>query len=74
MCRVVERHGDRVCLLYDLPDSISLTQKIVASSILLITKIPAIEDHKFYDTFLFVAFGSQSLLEPTSDQTSSDTN
>jgi hypothetical protein len=74
MCRVVERHGDRVRLLYDLPDSTSLTQKIVASSILPITEILTIEDHKFYDTFLFVAFGSQSLLEPTSDQTSSDTN
>jgi hypothetical protein len=32
------------------------------------------EDHKLYRTFLHVAFGSQSLLKPTSDQTGSDTN
>jgi hypothetical protein len=74
MCRVVEHHGDHVRLLYDLLDGTSLTQKIVASSILPITEILAIEDHKFYDTFLHVAFGSQSLLELTSDQIGSDTN
>jgi hypothetical protein len=34
----------------------------------------AIEDHKLNNTFLYVAFGSQSLLKPTSDQTSSNTN
>jgi hypothetical protein len=52
----------------------SLTQKIVASLILPITEILAIEDHKLHNTFLHVAFGSQSLLKPTSDQTGSDTN
>jgi hypothetical protein len=39
-----------------------------------VTKILAIEDHKLNSTFLHVAFGSQSLLKPTSDQTSFDTN
>jgi hypothetical protein len=33
-----------------------------------------IEDYKLHNTFLHVAFGSQSLLEPTNDQTSFDTN
>jgi hypothetical protein len=74
MCRVVEHHRDHVRLLYDLPDGTSLTQKIVASSVLLITKILSIKDHKLYGTFLHVAFGSQSLLKPTSDQIGSDTN
>jgi hypothetical protein len=74
MCYVVEHRGDHVRLLYDLPDSTSLTQKIVASSVFPITKILAIEDHKLNITFLHVAFGSQSLIEPTSDQTGSDTN
>jgi hypothetical protein len=74
MCRVVERHGDHVQLLYDLRDGMSLTQKIVASLILPITEILAIEDHKLHNTFLHVAFGSQSLLKPTSDQTGSNTN
>jgi hypothetical protein len=52
----------------------SLTQKIVTSSVLPIAKSLAIEDHKLHITFLHVAFGSQSLLESTSDQTGSDTN
>jgi hypothetical protein len=39
-----------------------------------ITKIITIEDHKLNNTFLHVAFGSQSLLKLTSDQTGSDTN
>jgi hypothetical protein len=34
----------------------------------------AIEDHKLDITFLHIAFGSQSLLEPTNDQTGSDIN
>jgi hypothetical protein len=38
----------------------TLTQKIVMSSVLKITEILIIEDHKLYDTFLHVAFGSQS--------------
>jgi hypothetical protein len=74
MCHVVEHRGDHVCLLYDLLDSTSLTQKIVASSVLPITEILVIEDHKLSNTFLHIAFESQSLLEPTSDQTGSDTN
>jgi hypothetical protein len=74
MCHDVEHRGDHVCLLYDLLDGTSLAQKIVASLVLLITKVLAIKDHKLHCTFLHVAFGSQSLLKPTSDQTSSDTN
>jgi hypothetical protein len=74
MCRVVEHRGDHICLLYDLPDSTFLTQKIVASSILSITKILTIEDNKLHNTFLHVAFESQSLLKSTTDQTGSDTN
>jgi hypothetical protein len=74
MCRVVERRGDHICLLYDLPNSTSLTHKIVASSVLPITEILTIEDHKLNNTFLYVIFGLQSLLEPTSDQTDSDIN
>jgi hypothetical protein len=60
--------------VYDLLDSTSLTQKIVASSVLPITEILAIKEHKLDCTFLYIAFGSQSLLKPTSDQISSDTN
>jgi hypothetical protein len=74
MCRIVERRGDYVCLMYDLLDSMSLTQKIVASSVLPIIEILVIEDHKLHSTFLHVTFESQSLLKPTSDLTSSDTN
>jgi hypothetical protein len=74
MGHVVERHRDYVRLLYDLPNGTTMTQKIVASSVLSITKILTIEDHKLDNTLLHVDFGSQSLLKPTSDQTSSDTN
>ena len=35
-------------------------------------KIITIEHHKINNTFFHVTFGSQSLLKPTSDQTSSD--
>jgi hypothetical protein len=73
-CRVVERHWDHVHLLYDLLDGTSQTQKIVASLVLPVTKILAIEDHKLHYTFLHVAFMSQSLLRLTSDQTSCVTN
>jgi hypothetical protein len=72
--RFVERCRDHVCLLYDLPDSTSLAQKIVVCSVLLKTKILAIEDHKLHDIFLHVAFRSHNLLKPTSDQTGFDTN
>jgi hypothetical protein len=71
---VVEHHRDHVRLLYDLPNSTTLTQKIVESLILSITKILTIEDHKLDSTFLHVNFRSQRLLEPTSDQTGSGTN
>jgi hypothetical protein len=39
-----------------------------------VTEILTIEDHKLDNTFLHIAFGSQSLLKLTSNQTSSDTN
>jgi hypothetical protein len=52
----------------------TLIQEIVASLIFSVTKILAIENHKLYCTFLHIAFGSQNLLKPTSDQTGSDTN
>jgi hypothetical protein len=71
---IVECDWDHVCLLYDLPNGTTLAQKIVASSVLPITKILAIEGHKLNSTFLHVTFGSQSLLKPYSDQTDSDTN
>jgi hypothetical protein len=71
---VVEHRGDHVQLLHDLPDGTSLTQKIVVSLVLPIIEIITIEDHKLHNTFLHVAFGSQSLLKPTSDQTGFDTN
>jgi hypothetical protein len=71
--RVVEYIGDDVRLLDDLPNGATLTQEIVAGSVLLITEILAIENDKLHNTFLHVAFGSQSLLKPTSDQTGSDT-
>jgi hypothetical protein len=71
---VVECVRDHVRLLNDLLNGATLTQKIVASSVLPITKILAIEHDKLHSTFLHVSFGSQSLLKPTSDQTGSDTN
>jgi hypothetical protein len=52
----------------------TLTQVVVASSVFPITEILTIEIHKLYDTFLHVAFGSQRLLRPTSDQTGYDSN
>jgi hypothetical protein len=52
----------------------TLAQKIVAGSLFPMTEIITIEDHKLYATFLHIVFGSQSLLKPTSDQTSSDIN
>jgi hypothetical protein len=58
----------------NLLDGTTLSQKIVASSVFTITKIIAIEDHKLYNTFLHVAFRSQSLLKLASDQTSFDIN
>jgi hypothetical protein len=54
--------------------TMTLAQNIVASSVLPITEILTIENHNLYYTFLHVAFRSQNLLEPTSDQTDSITN
>jgi hypothetical protein len=71
---MVECIRDHICLLYDLSNSAALAQEIVASSVLPITEILVIEDHKLNITFPHVAFGSQSLLKPTDDQTGSDTN
>jgi hypothetical protein len=71
---VVECIWDHGCLLDDLPNGVTLAQKKVASSVFPVTEILAIEDHKLDNTILQVAFGSQSLLKPTGDQTGSDTN
>jgi hypothetical protein len=72
--RVVECIEDHVRLLDDLPNGAALAQEIVASLVLSITEILTIEDHKLDITFFHVAFMSQSILKPTSDQISSDTN
>jgi hypothetical protein len=71
---VVECIGDHVRLLDDLPNDATLAQEIDVGSVLPITEILAIENDKLHNTFLHVAVRSQSLLEPTSDQTSSETN
>jgi hypothetical protein len=71
---VVECIRDHVRLLDDLPNGVILAQKIVASSVLSITEILAIENDKLNNTFLHVAYRSQSILKPTGDQTGSDTN
>jgi hypothetical protein len=52
----------------------TLAQEIVTSLVFPVIEILAIENDKLDSTFLHVAFRSQSLLKPTSDQTSSDTN
>jgi hypothetical protein len=72
--RVVECIGDHVRLMNDLPNGVTLTQEIVARSVFPVTEILVIEDYKLNNTFLHVAFGSESLLKPTDDQTGSDTN
>jgi hypothetical protein len=72
--RVVECRRDHLRMLYDLPNATTLAQKIVVSSVLPITKILAIEDHKLDNTFLHITFGSQRMLMSTSDQTGSDIN
>jgi hypothetical protein len=58
----------------DLPNDATLAQKIIASLVFSVTKILAIKDQKLNNTFLYVAFGSQSLLKPTGDPIGSDTN
>jgi hypothetical protein len=72
--RVIERRQDHIRLLYDLLNGRTLAQKIVVNSVLSVTEILVIEDHKFHNTFLHVAFTSQSLLKSISDQTDSDIN
>jgi hypothetical protein len=74
MDRMVECSRDHVRLLDDLPNDTTLSQEIVASSVFPLTEILAIENDKLHSNFLHVAFRSQSLLKPTSDQTGSDTN
>jgi hypothetical protein len=71
---MVEYIGDHVRLLDNLSNGVTLAQKIVVSSVLPVIEIITIEDHKLNNTFLHIAFGSQSMLKPTGDQTSSDTN
>jgi hypothetical protein len=66
--------GDHVRLLDDLPNGATLAQEIVAGSVLPITKILTIENDKLHSTFLHIAFGSQSLLKSTGDQTGFDSN
>jgi hypothetical protein len=74
LSRVVKCIWDHVHLLDDLSNGATLAQKIVVSSVFPVTKILTIQNDKLNSTFLHVAFGSQSLLKPTSDQTGSDTN
>jgi hypothetical protein len=71
---VVECIRDHVHLLDDLSNDATLAQKIVTSSVFPVTEILTIEDHKLNNTFLHVAFRSQSMLKPIGDQTASDTN
>jgi hypothetical protein len=70
--RVVEHRQGHIRLLHDLPDDMTLAQEIVASLVFSVTEILAIKQHKLDITFLHVAFGSQSLLKPTSEKTDSD--
>jgi hypothetical protein len=72
--RVVGCIGDHVRLLDDLQNGAALAQEIVAGSVLPITEILTIENDRLHNTFLHIAFRSQSLLKPISDQTSSNTN
>jgi hypothetical protein len=71
---VVECSRDHVRLLDDLPNGTTLDQEIVVSLVFLVTEILTIKNDKLHSIFLHVAFGSQSLLKSTSDQTGSDTN
>jgi hypothetical protein len=71
---MVECIRDHVRLLDDLPNVTALAQEIVTGSVLPITEILTIKDHKLNNNFFHVAFGSQSMLKLTGDQTGSDTN
>jgi hypothetical protein len=60
--------------LDNLLNGATLAQEIVASLVFPVIEILTIEEHKINNTFLHVAFGSQSLLQPTADQIGFDTN
>jgi hypothetical protein len=60
MGRVVECIGDHVRLLNDLPNGATLTQEIVTVSVLPITEILVIEDHKLNNTFLQSPLGHKA--------------
>jgi hypothetical protein len=60
--------------MYVLLNGMTLAQEIVANPIFLIAEILTIEDNELHDTFLHVAYGSQSWLRIMSDLTRSDTN
>jgi hypothetical protein len=49
---VVECIEDHVRILDDLPNGATLAQEMIAGSVLLITKILAIENDKLHNTFL----------------------
>jgi hypothetical protein len=51
----------------------TLTQKIVVSSVFAVTEILSIENHQLDITFSMSPLG-QIPIKPTNDQTSSDTN
>jgi hypothetical protein len=72
--RVVECSRDHVRLMDDLSNGTTLAQELVASSVFPVTEILTIENDKLHNIFLHIAFGSQSLLKPTSDQIGFDTN
>jgi hypothetical protein len=71
---MVECIQDHVRLLDNLPNGMTLAQEIVVCSVLAITEIITIKNDKLHNTFLHVAFRSQSLLKPISDQSGTDTN
>jgi hypothetical protein len=60
--------------MYNFPNGMTLSQKIVVSSVFPVIEILTTEGHKLDGTLHHVTFWSQSLLKPTNDQTSSDTN
>jgi hypothetical protein len=71
---IVECSRDHVRLLHDLPNDTTLTQEIVTSSAFPVTEILTIKNRQLDNTFLHIAFRSQSLLKSTDDQIGSDTN
>jgi hypothetical protein len=71
---ILKRHGDDICFLYDLPNGTTLAQEIVVSSIFPIIETLTIKDNELHNTFLHIAFRSQSWLRAMSDLTRFDTN